>query len=392
MTDFAATPEAAAAWLHAHALPSQPPEVPRIGAEVEFIVRDRTTGRVPPLDGVLGEWLERVAQQFDGAITVEPGGQVEYSSPPFASASDLVDHLRDVSSWLIAHAAGSGLGLESTGIDAVTALEDVPLQLHGARYDNMHAYLSSIGEAGPRMMRQTAALQISIDPSHDPAMTWSVLNRAAPVLTALFANSRIYAGSDTGHASYRAQSWRTLDPSRTGVIGAAAATDSAKIAADYARFALDARCIFDAPAFRPFREIPGATEESWRAHLTTLFPEVRPKQYYEVRCIDALDPRWYAAPLVLVWVLCRDRDVLQAADRLLPAVTDEALRRAALAGLDDAALHDLAAALVTLVLDAGRRAGEDLAQRAHLDVLETWWGQSRRDVRRSSTTSSATIM
>jgi glutamate--cysteine ligase len=36
------------------------------------------------------------------------------------------------------------------------------------------------------------------------------------------------------------------------------------------------------------------------AHLTTLFPEVRPRGYFEVRSCDALPPEWYAAPLAFI--------------------------------------------------------------------------------------------
>src|SRR5690606_38584295 len=113
-------------------------------------------------------------------------------------------------------AAAAGITLESIGMDPAHSLRESPLQLHADRYARMDEYLHSIGDAGARMMRQTAAIQVSIDPAHDAALTWRVLNRAAPVLTALFANSRTYNGEDSGYASYRAQAWRDLDPGRTG--------------------------------------------------------------------------------------------------------------------------------------------------------------------------------
>ncbi|HEX6694926.1 MAG TPA: glutamate-cysteine ligase family protein [Longimicrobiales bacterium] len=409
MSGFPATEDEAAAWLRLNAFPATPADTPGIGAEIEFLVRETSTGHTALLESLLGEWLDslagrqgwtaangngapRVTSAAGGAITLEPGGQLEYSAPPFTDVSTLVDHLATVASFLTGAAASAGLTLDSIGMDPSHSIEDVPLQLHGSRYDNMHAYLSAISDAGPRMMRQTAAIQVNVDAVNDPILTWSVLNRAVPVLTALFATSHLYEGRDTGCASYRAFTWRQLDASRTGVIAALHGVTAEKASHEYARFALDAPCIFDSPNFRPFRELAGTSEADWRAHLTTLFPEVRPKGYYEVRCIDALPPAHYAAPLVMIWALCSDSDVLHKADTLLPEVDEEALTRAARSGLGDAALHTQAAALVKLVLDAGRRAGEGLARRAHVDVLEAWWNQSRRDVRRSSTTSSLTIM
>jgi glutamate--cysteine ligase len=410
MGGFPANEDAAAAWLRGNAFPAAPVEAPRIGAEIEFLARETSTGRVALLEGPLGEWLKslnrrngwiaanaagvspRFLSREEGALTLEPGGQLEYSAPPFTTVSDLIDHLDAVASFLTADASAAGLTLDSVGIDPLHRIEDVPLQLHGSRYDNMHAYLSAVSDAGPRMMRQTAALQVNVDPVQDPILTWSVLNRAIPVLTALFATSHLYGGRETGYASYRAFTWRQLDASRTGVIAAMQGVTAEEASHAYARFALDAPCIFDAPDFRAFRDVPNTTEADWRAHLTTLFPEVRPKMYYEVRCIDAVPPSYYAAPLVMIWALCSDAEVLRAADGLLPEVNEQALMRAAQAGLDDGALHRQAAMLTQLVLDAGRRAGEGLARRAHMDVLEKWWDQSRRDVRRSSTTSSLTIM
>src|SRR6266404_97956 len=65
------------------------------------------------------------------------------------------------------------------------------------------------------------------------------------------ANSRQYEHRPTGWASYRAQLWRTLDPSRTGII-----YDEAAHVERYLSFALDAIAMRggDGSGFRPFRE------------------------------------------------------------------------------------------------------------------------------------------
>ena len=85
------------------------------------------------------------------------------------------------------------------------------------RYERMADYLGRRGPAGARMMRQTASFQVALDLDDEPWLRWRVLNAAAPYVVAIFANSPVYAGVETGCASTRAQVWRALDPARTGL-------------------------------------------------------------------------------------------------------------------------------------------------------------------------------
>ena len=66
-------------------------------------------------------------------------------------------------------ASASGIDLLAVGVDPFNGIDRVPLQLHGDRYTAMDAYLAACGPAGPRMMRQTAAFQITADAGDDPA-------------------------------------------------------------------------------------------------------------------------------------------------------------------------------------------------------------------------------
>ena len=51
------------------------------------------------------------------------------------------------------------------------------------------------------------------------------------------------------------------------------------------------------------RRVAGSRRPSrwteWHDHLTTLFPEVRPRGHFELRSADAVAPQWYAAPIAL---------------------------------------------------------------------------------------------
>src|SRR5438067_207173 len=193
---------------------------------------------------------------------------------------------RSVRERLFVPQADDGIDLASVGIDPHNTIDSVPLQLHSPRYDRMTRYFDSIGPSGVRMMRQTAATQVSLDPGRDPAARWRLLADLTPYLTAMFANSPRYAGGETGYRSFRARCWRLLDPSRTGIPHPALPACEA-----YTQFALDAVDMMrttENGAYRAFGDWAADgqwTDVEWEDHLSTLFPEVRPRGYLEVRSI-----------------------------------------------------------------------------------------------------------
>jgi glutamate--cysteine ligase len=348
-------------------------EPQRLGAEVELIPVEAGTGRRCGIDseGTLSTlpflrrygnkqgWLESLTQKgtpcftlsSGGTLTFEPGGQLEYSSPPFRSASALLAVLRGVILPLRAAAAGEGIDLLAVGLDPYNSEERAPMLLRARRYERMAEYLARRGPAGARMMRQTAAFQISVDFDDEPWLRWRVLNAAAPFFVAIFANSPIYDGERTGHQSSRADLWRKLDPARTGLPY----HEDAPIQA-YLEFALDAPAIL-LPTIegehKPFGEwLLGATptSEEWQDHLSTLFPEVRPRGHLELRSIDAIAPDWYAAPLALAAGILYDSRALRAAADLLPQPDLALLERAGRLGVHDADIASTSADLFELAL------------------------------------------
>lgn len=351
---------------------------PRVGAEAELLPVDVATGRMAPIRSaerpctlpVLRRVAERLgwreeegdAPKFHtpgGAlVSYEPGGQIEVSAPPRTSVGALVESLQGTVLPLREAALGAGVRLLEEGIDPVSAIAEVPLQLGGERYRLMDEHFARIGPAGARMMRQTASFQVNVDWADDVRLHWRVLNAAAPFLTAIFASSPLYRGADTGAQSFRALTWTELDPGRTGIVGGAGDPVLA-----YLRFALAAPTILTPDAHgavEPFGarlRTAGATREEWRAHLTTLFPEIRPKGYAEVRCIDAVPARWYAAPLALLAGLSHPES-LQAAGALLPEPDAALLVRAARRGLRDADIAGTASELFRIALEGARLAGD----------------------------------
>lgn len=362
----------------------------RLGAEVEFIPVETTTGRRCPIEceGVISTlpflrrfggrqgWRESLTPKgtpcfslpLGGAITFEPGGQVEYSSPPCHSPSALLSLLRAVVLPLRAAAAGEGISLLALGIDPLNAVDRAPLLIHAKRYQRMAEYLAGRGPAGARMMRQTAAFQVSLDFDDEPWLRWRVLNAASPYVIAIFANSPIYAGERAAHQSARAAVWREVDPARTGI-----AYDGGAPIEAYLDFALAAPAILFPTVngeHRPFGEWldrANPTLQEWWDHLSTLFPEVRPRGHLELRSADSVPPHWYAAPLALTAGLLYDSGALRAADELLGAPDPSLLERAGQSGLRDPAIATKASDLFQIALSGCRGLGPGYFHPADLE-------------------------
>jgi glutamate--cysteine ligase len=208
------------------------------------------------------------------------------------------------------------------------------------------------------MMRQTAAFQVSLDFDDEPWLRWRVLNAATPYVTAIFANSPIYAGERTDYQSTRAQVWRDLDPTRTGIP-----YDERDPVGAYLEFALAAPAILYPTIegeHRPFGDWlarANPTPDEWQDHLSTLFPEVRPRGHLELRSADSIPPHWYAAPLALTAGILYDPAALRATADLLGTPDLGLLERAGRCGLHDPAIARMAADLFEVALQGCRGLG-----------------------------------
>lgn len=369
----------------------RPPRArPRLGAELEFIPVDARTRRVAPIEtpdgrgvapalAALAEregWCREASPKgapvfrtrHGGRLTFEPGGQLEYATPPMPGATALLRDLRRTAGLLRETLAERGIGLVSLGIDPHNALADVPLQVDADRYRRMDRYFARLGPAGARMMRQTASLQVALD-GDDVARRWPLLNALAPYLVARFANGRCYADLDSGCASFRAETWRAVDPARTGIF---AADDPVP---EYLDFALRAPAVLEGDADEaplPFARwaARGTSLDRWTRHLSTLFPEVRPRGYLEVRSLDALPEAMLPAAVVFLAGLLYHEPTAHDAAEVVGAPDATLLERAGRAGLADPRLAHGAYELGALALRGAAALGpafvseEDLAEAA----------------------------
>ncbi len=265
-----------------------------------------------------------IAAQRNGlTVSLEPGGQIELSGRPFTDvhvvAAELDRHLAKCR----AVAGEVGIEMLATGYRPWGRAATAPWMPKN-RYTVMRPFLEARGRLAADMMAMTGSTQASFDFSseRDLAEKLRVALGAQPAVTALFANSPVVDGRESGWKSYRVAVWEETDPARCGLLPFAfdrGFDDDAYRA--YAGWALDVPMIFLRRGGRylptggaTFRRLLAeglggerATLADWEDHLSTLFPEVRVKGVVEVRAADACDVPMTRAFLALWKGLLYDR-------------------------------------------------------------------------------------
>jgi len=267
-------------------------------------------------------------------VSLEPGGQFELSGAPLETIHEICEetggHLQEVKTV----ADELGLGFLGLGFTPVWTREQVPVMPKG-RYRIMRRYMPKVGRLGLDMMFRTCTVQANLDFGSEADMVAKFRASLAlqPIVTALFANSPFIEGKPSGFLSARANVWTDTDPDRTGMLDFVFADGFGF--ETYARYALDVPMYFvkrgdsyidvAGRSFRDFMdgrlpELPGERPKlkDWADHTTTLFPEVRLKQYLEMRGADsgpwsrlcALPALWAgvlydSAALAAAWDLCK---------------------------------------------------------------------------------------
>ena len=327
-------------------------EGPTVRGVLEFIHARR--GGQPVLEGGRLVGLEAAW----GSISLEPGGQVEWSSTPARTLDELQAALEQ--HLAVLREAGTALGIRwlEQAVDPALPLQAMAW-MPKERYRIMRDYYRGRGRLAQRMMTQTASIQCAFD-FEDPA-DWARRFRAAallaPVATALFANSSRVDGAESGFRSFRQAIWRETDDDRCG-LPPRVFEDGFDLKA-WVDWVLDVPLLFrqsgqsltppDGSTFR--RRLAGpegalVSIEDWVTHCSTIFTEVRCYTYIEVRSAD-LQPEEliFAVPAFWTGMLYDDASLDLALD-LGRAIDHGAWRRA----MDSAARHALDGTLGALPL------------------------------------------
>lgn len=274
-----------------------------------------------------------------GAISLEPGGQFELSGAPLETVhqtcNETADHLR----LLKEIAALMGIGFLGLGVTPTWGLNDIS-PMPKSRYGIMKPYMEKVGTLGTSMMFRSCTVQVNLDFSSEADMVKKLRVSLAlqPIATALFANSPFLEGKPNGYLSFRSHIWKNTDNDRAGMLPFV--FEDGMSFERYVDYALDVPMYFvmrrgkyvncAGESFRKFLtgnlpQLPGEkpTIADWEDHISTIFPEVRLKQFLEMRGADC--GAWAdICALPAFWVgLLYDQSALDAAWDLVKDWSEE---------------------------------------------------------------------
>ena len=236
------------------------------------------------------------------SITLEPGLQIELSGAPCLNIHETCQEVNLYLKELKQACSKFNIGIIGIGLIPNAKFDEIN-QLEKKRYTIMRNYMTSVGSHGLDMMHRTAATQVNFDFSseEDFKKKTKVASCLVPIAVSLFSNSPILEGKLNGFVGYRTYIWQHTDSRRSGLIPFF--FDSSNSYEQYCDFALSVPMYFakknnkiidcSGRDFNKFihgklKEVDEeANIEDWANHLSTIFTEVRVKQYLEIRPADS---------------------------------------------------------------------------------------------------------
>jgi len=197
-------------------------------------------------------------------ITFEPGGQLEFSSPPIRA-----DEL-DLLNSLIAKIESTVKTVRETAsvnylpIPFIAGRATVPMLLDAQRYRDLHELLGRVSDRGREMMKGTAAVHLHVSlMSFDELITmWTFL--------CSISRERGFAMGEQ-----RRDIWNRTDPSRCG-LSCAGSEDISSSETLFNRLICFALKALDLHSGIPFGKIdPCPSFDDFLVHFTTIFTDVR---------------------------------------------------------------------------------------------------------------------
>lgn len=197
-------------------------------------------------------------------VTFEPGGQIEFSSPPvYPGDLALFDLLLEQIEKAVAYIEGR-TGIRYLPVGYMPGRNAAPMLLEAQRYRDLHELLGRTSDRGWDMMKGTAAIHF-----HAAVCSFEELLTLWEFMCALSKEDGYAMGTE------RRDIWNRTDPSRCGLTcaGAENISTSDELLEKLVEFALNALDLHSGIPFRDLDPDPGFRE--FLVHFTTIFTDVR---------------------------------------------------------------------------------------------------------------------
>lgn len=271
-------------------------------------------------------------KKLHDSVTLEPGSQVELSVEPQSTIEDLKNKVDTINKSLLSVFDDFGIKLLNYGIYPITTYKNIKL-IPKKRYDYMANYLWGI--LSDVMMRETAGIQVGIDfKSEDDAIRkFNLANKISPFVTAMCANSSMRGGVNTGYKSFRALAWLYTDNERCGL---ATKLKHNMTFEDYVKTLLKVPVIFIrrdnkyifidgkinfAQFMKNGYEGYEATIDDFNLHSNLFFPDIRLRNFIEIRNHDCMREDYMYSLLAFYKGLFYNPDAISQVEELLHKIT-----------------------------------------------------------------------
>ena len=291
------------------------------------------------------------------SLSLEPAAQLEISISPREYIADIETIYRDFRERL-------DVVLEDCRAECVTAgyhpharAEELTL-IPKERYHVMDAYFAKIGTGGREMMRATASTQISIDymSCDDFRKKFQAGYILTPIFKFLTDHTAVYEGKENKLLLQRSRIWDRVDKARTGIVpGAVSGEFTFRSYAEYlwnmplvycpkeymppsflrgkqwkeGTMEMDAANVGSLTPAQIWKQETISKEAVWHI-MSMAFPDVRLKNYIEIRGMDSMPSDQMLGYAALVKGLMYAPEVIDAIDHEIQigTISEEQIRRA----------------------------------------------------------------
>lgn len=288
--------------------------------------------RIDNWDYILDENEVIGLKKIHDTITLEPGSQVELSIEPQATVHKVQEKIDEINNVLIPLFDKYDVELYNYGVYPKTTYKNIKL-IPKKRYSYMANYLWGI--LSDVMMRETAGIQVGIDfkSEEDALRKFNLANKISPFITAMFSNSSIRGGVDTGYKSFRALAWLNTDSERCGF---ATKFKPDMTFEDYVKTLLKVPMIYIVRDnkyvlingkidFKTFMQSGyegfDAEIEDFNLHANLFFPEIRLRNFIEIRNHDCVSEKYLYSLLSVYKGIFYNLDAMNSVENLLENIT-----------------------------------------------------------------------
>ena len=292
----------------------------KIGIEEECILHTSDNKRLPVNRGNSFSAIDLLNIMNDkkgvnGEYSLEPGGQLEWSSPPYKDLNKLESAMREHHRLLDGVTLENELKIIDYALEPIYTPEEVEL-IDQKKYHLMDESMAINGKMGKWMMRNTASIQVNLDTIDDKDMEEMVFiaDCVHPVAAYLFANCPYKERKKTGMQNIRHLIWENTDSIRCRNLFDHGIFDSECLIDKYIEYVMSVPNIFQIDRdgkivhskknikdqLRMLEHSENLVDQDIHVALHQIFTNVRLKNLVEVRGSDRT-PRGFEMAPVAFW-------------------------------------------------------------------------------------------